>query len=263
MKIACIGAAHFDVKAKLLVPFKAKSSHPVTSFFSTGGVIRNVAENLARLSLNVQLVSRVGADARGSDLLQAMRELGIDVSCTSQSSTQPTATYTAVLDSQGELIIGLADMEIYDEVNPSLLGGIDKEAPYWFVDSSFSVETLRWICLNRPKKTKLWAMAISPTKVVRWKSLLSHLDLLFLNRYELERLVDVKGDDLHSAAALLVENGPQAVIVTEGEKGAFVCRRGGHLFSLEAHPVHVVDVTGAGDALAAGTLFGVIQGFSI
>jgi len=262
MKIICIGASHFDVKAQLIAPLKMQSSNPATTFFSKGGVIRNVAENLGRLSLDVNLVSLMGRDAKSDHLLQLMQELGVNVDRVLRSDKSPTGTYTAILDQKGELILALADIGIYDEMKPSYCKKMDLQADYWMIDSSFPEETLRWLCLNCPQKTKLWAMAISPVKVIRWKTLLSHLDLLFLNHHELSALVK-EGKDPRKKAKMLLKNGPKAVIVSEGEKGAFYLSCKEEYFSCSAEKVEVVDVTGAGDALAAGVLFGKTQGLSM
>ena len=63
-------------------------------------------------------------------------------------STRPTASYTAILEPNGELVLGLADMAIYDEITPALLEpALPRLLEYelWFVDANLPAETLRWI----------------------------------------------------------------------------------------------------------------------
>src|SRR4051794_28562466 len=119
--IACIGAAHVDRRAHALGPVVPGSSNPVRIGTASGGVARNVAENLARLGCAVSLVSRVGSDPEGAALRAGLADLGIDIAGLARSDTASTASYTALLDPSGELVVGLADMAIYDELTPAAL----------------------------------------------------------------------------------------------------------------------------------------------
>ena len=58
----------------------------------------------------------------------------------------PTATYTALLDKAGELVIGLADMAIYDELTVDFLEPLLprlERIPVWFIDCNLPAESLR------------------------------------------------------------------------------------------------------------------------
>lgn len=263
MKIACIGSAHYDVKAKSISPVVPKSSNPVRSMMTFGGVARNVAENLKKLGFDVDLISRVGNDDKGDHLIEYMRSIGVYVDNITRSSTASTATYNALLDTNGELYVAAADMEIYDEVTRALLEPSLTDlstAEYWIIDASFPEETLKWLCENKPSHIKIWAMAISPARVTKWRSSLNKLDAIFLNEIEIETLTRIYNGE--KAAEELVKQRVQAVIVTQGAKGAFITTEQG-TFSFQAPPAHVVDVTGAGDALTAGVLFGISKGNSM
>ena len=61
----------------------------------------NVAENLARLGQPVRLITAVGKDQVGDQLLQATSEAGVDVEWTLHSSQYPTGTYLAIVNSNG------------------------------------------------------------------------------------------------------------------------------------------------------------------
>ena len=135
--VACIGAAHIDRKATAAGPVVPGSSNPVTMRVGAGGVARNVAENLARLGLSVTMVSRVGHDREGDAVLDGLGEAGIGFDLVTRSATAPTATYTALLDKSGELVIGLADMGIYDELTVDVLEPLLprlEKIPVWFID---------------------------------------------------------------------------------------------------------------------------------
>ncbi|MFB9994001.1 ribokinase [Deinococcus oregonensis] len=78
--------------------------------------------------------------------------------------------------------------------------------------------------------------------------LLAHTHHLIVNEHELAALVEqnVDPDELESAARSLLGLGPAAVTVTLGAQGSLTVTADA-MYSLAAHPVHVVDTTGAGD----------------
>jgi pseudouridine kinase len=104
-------------------------------------VARNVAINLASLGCRVLLCSRVGDDEAG----RQVRSQPVDTSLISISERRPTASYTAVLEPDGELVLGLADMDVYEELTPSvLLPALPtlREASLWFLDANLPAATI-------------------------------------------------------------------------------------------------------------------------
>ena len=81
---------------------------------SYGGVGRNVAEALARLDVKVKLLSVVGEDQAGDDIVKQCMAFGIDASGVLRVAGCSTASYTAILDGAGELVSASADMKIFD-----------------------------------------------------------------------------------------------------------------------------------------------------
>ncbi|HEV2644415.1 MAG TPA: PfkB family carbohydrate kinase, partial [Candidatus Elarobacter sp.] len=118
--VVVIGGANVDVKCRTDGRAVPRTSNPGRSTTAPGGVARNVAENLARLGVRVALVSAVGNDANGDALLAATCEAGVDVSGVVRCDL-PTGTYTAVLDSGGELVIAVAAMSAMDTITPRVV----------------------------------------------------------------------------------------------------------------------------------------------
>jgi sugar/nucleoside kinase (ribokinase family) len=81
-----------------------------------------------------------------------------------------------------------------------------------------------------------------------------HVDLLFASRAEAFALTGLPAKE----AALLLQKLAKVVVVTEGEKGAYVASESG-LFHAPAIPTEVIDTTGAGDFFAAGFLSGYLD----
>jgi sugar/nucleoside kinase (ribokinase family) len=85
-----------------------------------------------------------------------------------------------------------------------------------------------------------------------------HAEQVFANRDE--ALAVTGRDHVHEALRDLRKLAP-AVVLTLGHAGALVSQHG-EVAYVEAFPVHPVDTTGAGDAFAAGFLYGRVTGAS-
>ena len=73
--ITCVGGANIDITFKLEENMRLGTSNPIVSSISHGGVIRNIAENLARLEANVSLMTLVGQDSYGKALISDSNKL--------------------------------------------------------------------------------------------------------------------------------------------------------------------------------------------
>ncbi len=90
-RILVIGAAGRDVIGRLeQEALRPGVSNPAQIRTGFGGVARNVAENLARLGQPVSLISVVGRDRRGEELLEHAAAAGIDVTPVVRSPDLPT-----------------------------------------------------------------------------------------------------------------------------------------------------------------------------
>ena len=115
-QIVCLGAANIDYKLTIKNKAIMNTSNPCDSKHSLGGVIRNVAENLARLNFGVSLMTLLGQDENGKLLLNESKAL-MDLKHTEIITNAITGQYTAVLEKNGNLVIGLANMNIFDKMD--------------------------------------------------------------------------------------------------------------------------------------------------
>lgn len=264
-KVICFGAANFDIKHKAVREPILGTSNTVKTTWSPGGVARNIAENLIRLGISAILISRVGNDEKGNCLLNSMEQFGMDVSGITKSTTSPTGTYTALLTPSGELIVGMADMEIYDELTPTIISNVVskvKNASYWIIDGNLPEETLKYITKKTLPNTKLWAVAVSVPKISRLPSVLSRLNGLILNIEEFTAFFGNKSQSLKtikSSCNELHAKGIETIVVTRGKQGVVLSSKDCTL-SFKAMKKTTVDVIGAGDAFAAGMFYGLQTG---
>lgn len=88
----------------------------------------------------------------------------------------------------------------------------------------------------------------------------NHVDILFANEHELQSLYET--DDLE-AALEIVKDKCAISATTRSEKGSIIINSG-HRYDIQAEPnINVVDSTGAGDAYAAGFLYGYTEGMDM
>ena len=257
-RITVVGACHLDRKARADAAFVQGASNPVALRGCPGGVARNVAENLARLGAAVALVSRLGSDSEGEDLLSGLRALPLELVGVTRSDSAPTAFHLIALEPDGEMLVAVADMRIYDEITPALLRGLP--ASLWtadtiFADCNLPAETLGWLAALRGDSTRLAVNGVSPAKAVRLRPLLAACDQLFVNRQEAAALLERPAEDREpaAAAAALRAAGVGEVVMTLGAAGLCLANEEESLV-LPNLENRVVDITGAGDALAAAYL---------
>ena len=258
--VVCIGGSNLDRKLRTLAPLQLGTSNPVTQRETAGGVARNLAENLARLGLPVHLLTAVGEDAAGRELLAQAERLGIDTSGTLRAADAPTGSYTAVLDATGDLVLALAQMEITERLTPAFLRQTAPQraaASLTLADLNLPADSIALLAQDAAAGgAPLLLVAVSVPKMTRLPRDLSGVQCLLLNRDELAAAVGER-QPLKSAAALaraqaqLRERGLRQLVVTDGAAGVYY-GDGGPLQHLEAPVVEVRDVTGAGDAFAAG-----------
>ncbi|SFJ13801.1 carbohydrate kinase [Thermoflavimicrobium dichotomicum] len=261
--ITCIGGANLDRKARSKQKVVFHSSNPVTMTESCGGVARNVAENLGRLRCNVSLISCVGDDKEGHWVLQETKKHGVDVSQVWTFPSERTGTYTALLDLDGEMVISLADMEIYEQITPERLQ--DKwsyiaTSQAVFLDTNIPEESIHYLVEHcRESEIPLYVDPVSSAKACKLPENLMGVEAILPNLEEAQWLAQMEVRELKDCRELckrIRDRGVKNIVITLGEKGVFYASENemGHLPPLKK--MEVVDVTGSGDAFAAGFIYG-------
>ena len=267
--VLCIGGINLDRKLKALHPLRPGSSNACTAYESAGGVARNVAENLARLGLAVSLAGQVGRDAAAQAVLAPLQALSVDTRHCLVADSGNTGSYTAVLDDQGQLVMGMADMALTQSLLPAQLetmqGALD--ARLWLADMNLPQPSLSWLAQQaHTREKKLVMLAVSEPKMRQMPRELRGVNTLLLNRGELAALGSILGWANEPAASIeaavefafakLRALGLQNLVVTQGKSGVWCVdanqTRCAHLVPQVPSSARVVDETGAGDALCAG-----------
>jgi pseudouridine kinase len=269
--VLVIGSSGLDIVGRLEAPAEAGGSNAARVRPSFGGTSRNVAENLARLGLNVRLISAAGNDAFGDLLLEFTASAGVDVSACLRTNEFSTASYLAVLSSEGSLEFALDDMRIHSLITPEY---IKKFTPLFetacmiFVDANLSADALDTVFeLAKASNVRVCA---NTTAIHLSKRLTPHLNQLFMvtgNNNEAALLCDVPiqsgdADAALDAARTLIAAGVEYAVVTLAEHGVVYAASdtSGHVPAMNTN---IFDPTGAGDAMTAAVIFGILYNMPI
>ncbi len=264
--VLCIGAANLDMHGRPDGPLAPRRSTPGQIRRTPGGAARNVAENLARLGVDVRLVSVVGRDPEGEYLLDLARASGIDTTAVHRSATGRTSTYLSILDEGGDTRLAINDMAILAELNGELLNRAlapaEPEAPL-IADSNLDESALRRIAVH-PNRGPLFVDSVSPAKAPRLKEILPHIASLKSTLADVRALAGRRIKDADAAAAWLSDQGVGQAFVTRGADGVNVATSAGERsFRKAATNENVVSTSGAGDAFLAGLVHAAIQGLDL
>jgi pseudouridine kinase len=265
--VLVIGAAGVDIVGRLRSELSSVGSSPARIRTSFGGVARNVAENLARLGHPVTLLSAVGADQNGDQLLSQAAAAGVNVSHVLRNPDQPTGAYIGVLGLHGEVKFAIDDMRAVAAITPQVLkekAGLFREASVIFLDANLSKESLRTaFSLARRANRPVCADPAAASLARRLRPYLGRLQMIFPNEVEAsvltERAIDPsRHDQSLSAAKYLVSLGVEIALISLGEFGLCYATSeiNGHIPAIRTE---IVDPTGAGDALVATLIYSLLN----
>lgn len=265
--VLVIGSAGIDVKGRSTEELAWNTSNPGQVRQSVSGVARNIAENLARLEVPTILLTAVGDDWNGKRTLEHCTQNGIDMSHALIIPGGRTGIYMALLQPDGELNVAIGDFDIMASVDSACIRQHEEllaEADMVVIDATLSEEALAALFeLAAAHNTRVCADPTTPALAGRLCPYLEQIHLIVPNAAETTALcgLDDPASDLDTAinaAKHLVAMGAYIAVVTLGEKGLAYADGSGGGF-IRAPQVHVVDTSGAGDALTGAVIFGLLN----
>ena len=164
-------------------------------------------------------------------------------------SGAPTATYTAVLNGDGSLAVGVADMAIYERLDANVVDPVVKlygTGALWCADANPATGGLASLAAVAEL---LMLDPVSVAKAPRLLPLLPGAAAIFPDAAEATALTGFV--DTEEAATSLLRNGVERVVVTLGEQGVLIADPAGIVRRAPASHGPIADVTGAGDAMVA------------
>ncbi|KFB10308.1 carbohydrate kinase family protein [Nitratireductor basaltis] len=267
--IFATGGAHIDRRGRVSGIHVPEASNPGVMEEEVGGGAFNASCAIARRGCEVRFFSTRGGDSGGEAVARAIEEAGLeDLSATHLD--RQTASYTAILDEKGDLVTALADMAIYENcLQRNLRRRKLREAiatsDAVLCDANLPEAALATLA-EQVADQPLFAIAISPAKVLRLNVISQHLSVLFMNRREAKALLGMAQDENPDGEVLcrkLAKAGLYGGVISDGGRALFGFESD-RLFSLVPPQIsQIADVTGAGDALAGATIAARMRGLNL
>ena len=222
---------------------------------SPGGVGRNMAEQLARHSMPVELMAVLGDDDFATSLRKNCKELKIGLQYTI-SSHENSCVYLAVHDAQGDMAIAINDMAAMSTLNIAAIENLPKNGfSACVLDANLPEDSLIAAAhhLNIP-------LIADPVSCAKAKRLLPILPLLKAIKPNLIEALLMSGQDNEvDAASALLGMGVEQVYISMGKNGLYYANaKERHL--LPANHAPQGPSTGAGDAMTAGLVAAIAMG---
>jgi ribokinase len=257
MKIAVVGSINMDMIIRAeRIPLKGETISGNQIEYQPGGKGANQAVAIAKLGGQVTMFGCVGKDAVGEQLIQNMKDCGVNTAYVRSLNQVPTG--------QAVIIVGEGDNTII------VIGGANNCVDVAYVEAH-KEEILQSdiIVLQNeiPQEVVAYTirMGYAHGKKIIWNpaparkladELLEKITYLTPNEHEVLIIWEDQGETLQD----LMKRYPQKLIVTQGEKGVGICHKEQGIMTIPAMNVKVKDTTGAGDTLNGAFCVGLSKG---
>lgn len=270
--ILCIGSVLWDIIGRSSASMHMGADVPGRITRLPGGVAMNIAMTLRRFGLTPAVLTAIGRDDEGEELVAACRRMGLVTDHAYRSDDLPTDRYMAIEGANG-LIAAIADAHSLEAAGDKILQPLadgrlgSADAPWRgliALDGNLTESLLHDIA-----RSPLFAQAdlrvapASPGKAARLTPLLAHAGAtLYVNREEANILAKTHHDTAAEAAQALLDRGAERVLVTDGGKPCADGKRGAGVIKGQPPHVMVARVTGAGDTFMAAHIVAERRGAS-
>ena len=235
---------------------------------AAGGSAANTVYGILQLGGRAGFCGKVANDRLGALYATHMRQSGVVFNENTEQGMTGTCVVLIFEDAQRTMLtcMGVSSEIGYEDVDEELL----KHSSYlylegYFFESERTIQTLlQAVAVARKNGVKIAMTASDVFCIDRHRDLFLQLiqndvDLLFANAREARAL---SSTDNNEAALRVLSGWCGNVAVTDGEHGSMVSFDG-EVLKITPNRVSVVDTTGAGDAYAAGLLYGITSGRTV
>lgn len=241
-----------------------------------GGAPANFAYHAHALDARAQVVTRVGNDDYGREIIRRFREMGLPETAVQVDETAPTGTATVELSGDG-----LAHFTIQENVAWDYLVANEEALAVAREADAICFGSLAQRC-ETSRKTIQQLVGAAPAHALRvfdinlrqqfysraWiEPSLQLANVLKLNDDELPALsamFGMAGSTRHQIERLAQTFSLRVVALTCGASGSLLYQKGdGRWSDYPSHPVKVVDTVGAGDSFTAALVLGLLRNMDL
>jgi pseudouridine kinase len=269
--VAVFGSVFVDIKGFPRDILNPSGTNVGKVKFKHGGVSRNVVENLSFMGLRTRFVSMVDNSALGMEVLARLKNEGINTEYVRVVDKDGMGMWLVVLNEKGDIAASISHQPnlsyLYETIDESC-EDIIRNSRAVVLDLDLDGSYIEKITKAARKYGKSVYGAIGHLDVVKKnRDVFSKFDCLICNNIEFGIMTGKTYEDIEEtlkSARALTADGLKKIVVTLGKKGSVYydveSSEEGHR---SVEPVEVVDTTGAGDSFFAGTVFGLLQGYSL
>lgn len=234
-----------------------------------GGAPANVAVAAGRLGAHTAFLGKAGMDMHGKFLREVLNKEKVDTKGLLLDEQYFTTLAFVDINEAGERTFSFSrkpgadtnirkeeiDVDVLDHTNIFHVGSLSltdepaRDTTFYAVKRAKSKGSI--ISYDPNYRAALWESEEQAKKQMR--SMISYADLMKISEEETELLTGCT--DVGNAAEILYRQGVKIIVVTLGEKGAYVyCKDGG--FFVPGFPVeNITDTNGAGDSFWGAFLY--------
>lgn len=252
----------------LNVPFGTKIPFDFAQIIEGVGNAANAAVAFSRLGLKTGLVSNIGDDNWGADMVRALKKNNVDTRFVHENpGKQSNYHYVLWYKEERTILIKHEDYEyLWPRFRPN-------DIPKWIYFSSISEKAIEhyhddvveWLEDNPEVK-----LAFQPgtfqmeAGIERLRKLYARSEVVALNREEATMVFKANHEDIHDQLNKMHEVGIKIALVTDGPNGAYASD-GNKRWSMPLYPDPgpPVDRTGAGDAFASTFTAALMKGADV
>jgi ribokinase len=264
--ILVIGSTNVDfiIKAKKLPSF----GETVTDGLfmqNFGGKGANQAVGAARAGGNVTFISCLGNDLYADELLRNFGKEGINTTHIFRDPDKPTGAALIMLDDKGNNYLSVAPGSNYS-LTPSHIDKISdvlNDSEYIVLQLEIPLDTTYHIFELAKRSDKKVIFNLAPAREVDLE-ILKNIHSFIVNEVEASMVCGFHvetPEEIKKAAAILLQKGPDIVIITLGSRGVFLASRDDEIL-IPAFKVNPVDTTGAGDIFCGSYAVAMAEGRS-
>lgn len=231
-----------------------------------GGSAANTIVGLARLGLKTGFIGIIGFDDEGKWIMKSFEADKVDTHGVSITSGARTGMVIGFVDRRGERALsvypGANNMLEITDINL----GYAKKAKFIHLSSFVDDKQLKqqiYLVKKVSQEDPEVKFSFTPGMIYIRKGIdkinpiIERSYVMFFSESEIKLLT---GLEYRTACNALLKKGVEIVVVTLGVKGCYIASKNESMFVGVTRPLSkVVDTTGAGDAFAAGFLYGLLK----